>query len=459
MFVPVNRLPPEILSRVLEYRTSERDLVAATQVCRGWRYSLISSPSLWTCFQFKFSCDCNRTLTYLERSGSAPIDVYVNTNWVQDLDVLKYLAPHIGRTRSLTIHASYGVHDATLLLCNPAPLLQHLEIYASEGIIHLSDDFLGRQAPSLRSIRFNYIYPKLETLLPLPNLTEFHLSLPSGTGPLRMGTLFQFFSSSPLLQKIGINVSDPVVHDIPPGQVISLESLVELDYTSISAGQILPFLKLPRLERFQVTSLLRPGQAQTLANILPYGGRPILARATKMTYLSHLYAYGDVVGLSGSGVDVLFSAFCTTRGPISVNRFSGQTCVPLEQIEDLKLEGYSPTAAGFPIDFSAFRSLRVLRVAIWGKEYTEELLYSLGPESGAEVPCPSLEEIEIEHSYWGSQEPLPRLFIDLVRERKRAGHQLRLVCLVVTPDSDQDLVEELRKHVEEVQVREWVGNV
>ena len=51
------------------------------------------------------------------------------------------------------------------------------------------------------------------------------------------------------------------------------------------------------------------------------------------------------------------------------------------------------------------------------------------------------------------------MLISLVRERKRAGHQLRLVCLVVTHDSDQDLVEELREHVEEVRVRLWVANV
>ena len=387
-----------------------------------------------------------------------PIDVRINTNWVQDLDVLKYLAPHIARTRSLSlsIHAS---HDATLLLCNPAPLLQQLEIHASEGIIHLSNDFLGRQAPSLRFVRFDHIYPKLETLLPLPNLTEFYLSLPSGTGPLRIGALFRFFSGSPLLQKIGIEVRDWTVHDIPLGQVISLESLVELDYTSNSAGQILPFLRLPRLKRFGVASPLQPGQAQTLADILPYGGRAILAGTTKMTYRPHLYAYSDMVALSGNGADVLFNVFRTMRGPINVDRFSDQTCIPLGQIEDLKLEGGSPTAAGFPIDFFALRSLRVLRVAFCGGAYTKELLCSLHPKSGAEVPCPSLEEIEIEHGYWGSQEPLPRLFINLVRERKRVGRQLRLVCLVATQNLDQDLVEELREHVEEVRVRVWVGNV
>jgi len=44
MFILANMLPPEILSRVLEYRTRERDLVAATYVRR--RSTRISDPSL-----------------------------------------------------------------------------------------------------------------------------------------------------------------------------------------------------------------------------------------------------------------------------------------------------------------------------------------------------------------------------------------------------------------------------
>jgi len=278
-------------------------------------------------------------------------------------------------------------------------------------------------------------------------------------GPFRMDALFRFFSSSPLLQKIYIDVRDQIVQDSSLDQVILLESLVELDYTSNLADQILPFLRLPRLKRLRVISQLQPGQARTLADILPYGGRSILARATKMFYHSNRHAYSNMVKLSGNGVDVSFGAFCAAPGPVIVDWFSDQTCIPLEQIEDLKVEGGLPAAAGFPIGFFVLESLRVLRMALQNVEDTKELLCSLHPDPGAEVPCPSLQEIEIEHGYWGSRGPLTGLLISLVRERKRAGHQLRLVCLVVTYDSDQDLAEELREYVEEVRVRSWIANV
>jgi hypothetical protein len=51
-YVPVNKLPPEVLSRVLEHRDRELDLVAATHVCQYWRSTLTSSPSLWTRLEF-----------------------------------------------------------------------------------------------------------------------------------------------------------------------------------------------------------------------------------------------------------------------------------------------------------------------------------------------------------------------------------------------------------------------
>ena len=70
--VPINRLPPEILGRVLEFREDDRDLISATHVCNRWRSALTSAPPLWTKVVFR---DSNRVLAYLTRSGGLPIDV------------------------------------------------------------------------------------------------------------------------------------------------------------------------------------------------------------------------------------------------------------------------------------------------------------------------------------------------------------------------------------------------
>ena len=306
MAVPVNRLPPEVLSRVLEYRTCERDLVAATHVCRYWRSTLISAPSLWTCFRLRSSDDLNCTLTYLERSKSAPIDVTININSSGDP---KHLAPHIARIRSLIMQGSYGIHAASLFFCNPAPSLQHLEIDSHQNYTPLPNNFLGQQAPSLRFVSFSGVCPTFGSLFPLPNLAEFNLYLSGGTDLFRMDALFRFLSDCPRLRKIRIYTPNETPQDIDQGQIISLESLVELEYFHNPGGRILPYLRLPRLEQLRLTSSLEPGQVQKLADILPYDGRALLARTTEMVYYSQERSLK--VDLSGNGVSVSFSVFRT----------------------------------------------------------------------------------------------------------------------------------------------------
>ena len=105
----------------------------------------------------------------------------------------------------------------------------------------LPDDFLGQQAPLLRSLTFDGIHPGFESHLPLPSLVEFKLCLPEGAGPFRIDTLFRSLSGCPWLQKICIK-SKEASQDIALDQIISLESLVELDYTYRPAGRVLPCL-------------------------------------------------------------------------------------------------------------------------------------------------------------------------------------------------------------------------
>jgi hypothetical protein len=353
--------------------------------------------------------------------------------------------------KSLIIQFPHDPYTASLL-CNPAPSLQHLEIHAwNKSIVCLPDNFLGQQASSLRFVSFSGILPTFETFFPLPNLTEFHLSLREGTGSFPMSALFRFFSDSPLLQKIIISARSRPAQDISLDQVISLESLLELELAWDLDNRILPFLKLPRLKKLRVSSLGQ-GNIPKLVDILPYGGSVLLAGTTHMLYHSDTFTQSLGVDLSGNGVDVSFSAFCTAAGPTVVDWFSDQTCIPFGQIEDLRVEG-SPIIIPFPISAFALENLRVLRVSLWDAQFTEGFLRSLHPDPVVGVPCRPLRKIEC--IYWGFQEPLPRSLISLARERKRAGYQLGLVYLSAVQVSCQDLVEELREYVEEVEVGEW----
>ena len=378
--------------------------------------------------------------------------------WEPNLEALEYLAPQIARMRSLAIRSD---HITSPFFCNPAPLLQHLEIHSnSSDVVDFPDNFLGRRAPSLRSVTFNHACPRLEILFPLPNLTEFHLYLMDWMIPFRVGALFQFLSESPLLRKIVVDVEGRSIEDVSLDKVISLESLVELDCSCDCAGQILPFLRLPRLERLRVTSykprrptFWKEKLAQTLTDVLPHGGRPLLAGVTKMFYDSLPNAHCHTVKFSGNGVDVSFCAFGISGNTTIVDWSPDWTCIPFGQIEDLELVGGYSTPMAFPVNVFALGSLRVLRLAPRNEEFAKELLRSLHPDPGAaEVPCRFLQEIK--YAYWESQGSFPRLLVSLVRERERAGYQLGLVSLVIRDDaSHQDFLEELKEHVGEVRVR------
>ena len=450
-YIPVNELPPEILSKVLEYHTSERDLVAATHVCQYWRSTLISSPSLWGCFRLKSYHDIDRTVTYLERSKSAPIDVSMDMDSLQNLEALQYFTPHIARTRTFNIVGLHAdVLAASLLFCNPTPSLQHLEMSVYGGPVRLPNNFLGQQAPSLRSVSFSGVYPTLESTFPLPDLAEFSLYLRGDAGPFHMSALFRCFSCCPRLQKICISASNVILQG-GLDEVISLESLEELDYACDPAGRILPFLRLPRLKQLRVSPSSESGQMQKAADLLPYGGCVLLAGTTNMLYYSDQLSLR--VELSGNGVDVSLSTLRTTADPFPVDWFSDEKCIPFGQIEDLKVEGWSVTM-DFPINVFTLENLGVLRVTPCDVQFTEEFFRLLRPDPEAGIPCRSLREIE--YTSWGPlQEPLIRPLISLVRERKRAGHQLRLLRLSTAPGSHQDLVEELREHVGEVKVKVW----
>jgi len=329
-------LPLEILSNVLEHRASNKDLVTATHVCRHWRSTLTSTPSLWTNIRFRRSSPTiDRALTYLERSKSALINIKMYLDVPQHLGVSKYIAPHIARIRSLTLDGVPEFIQATIhLLRSPAPSLQSLEIRCYEYSTHLPENFPGRHTPSLRYIQLRGVHPTFESPFPLPNLTTFILRLPEDSAPFPMSTLFRFLFRSPRLKWISIESFTEALQDDALGGFISLESLVELDYLCGPAGQVLPYLRLPCLQRFYVYFALVSGQVQGLADLLPYGGQQLLEGATEMEY--H-HTASNIQGLTfyGENVNVTLKARLSRENPIPVNWFSDPSYIPFERIRSV----------------------------------------------------------------------------------------------------------------------------
>lgn len=424
--VLVNRLPPEVLSRALEHRASEETLIKATHICQYWRSTLTSSPSLWTHLWFPSDKNVDRALTYLERSKSVPIHVRITSGFSESLEAFQHLTPHLARMRSCSIQGTnVDIHGLFARFRNSTPSLTRLEIY-SDGI---SIPIFGDLPSGLR--------PSFEHPFPLHNLTEVQLSLKPDAPELNISALFRFLSYSPRLQDIYIIIiSGEVLYDDTLDQVVTLDSLVRLDYTGSSVDRILPCLRLARLRQLRVSS--RSDRVQNLADILPNGGRFLLAGATEMSYYSDPPFY--MVGLSGEGISVSLALYRPVTGTAPTDWLSDETWIPFGRIETLTVGGRS-VAPNLPINI--FQNLGVLRATL-------ECIPSTGGFwrllfQGEEISCRSLREVR--YTYQGSLGPLIRL----AKERKRVGYQLGLVQLFTGDEPDLDRVAELREHVVEVQ--------
>ena len=187
---------------------------------------------------------------------------------------------------------------------------------------------------------------------------------------------------------------------------------------------------------------------QKLADILPYDGRVLLTRVAKMAYCAGVLTRNQFIREWSRCVTIDESC---VMGVPSIDWFSDQTCIQFSQIKDLEGDGY-PTDMQSHFNVFAFENLEVLRMVGLPGSSVDGFLRLFHPDPGAGVPCRSLREFEC--AYLGSKGPLTRSFVNLVRERERAGHWLRLVNLCVALESGRNFVE-LREYVGKVQVKEW----
>ena len=153
-FAPVNQwLPLEVLGIVPSFLVRDRDRIIATHVCRRWRNTFLSTPSLWSRISAFESPE--KTKTYLERSKDTPLDISVNfhTLWIRGAATsFRMLSSLSGRCRTAKfLGASMTSNVDVFILKNSCPRLLelHLEIpYWTE--FHGIEDF--DKFPSLRSL-------------------------------------------------------------------------------------------------------------------------------------------------------------------------------------------------------------------------------------------------------------------------------------------------------------------
>ena len=119
----VYHLPPELLSLAASY-LPKTDLVKATHVSHRWRTILVSFPRLWSDICLPLG---EGAITFLERSGSTPINVSMNIPHHDSgyATAANFLKQHATRIETLTIASL----DHVPMLLPPMPSLRKLDLF------------------------------------------------------------------------------------------------------------------------------------------------------------------------------------------------------------------------------------------------------------------------------------------------------------------------------------------
>lgn len=236
-FAPVNRIPWGVLSLIPDYCDTDRELVALTHVCRGWREEFIWCPSLWTCLDY---ASVEKTRAYLERSKASLLVI-----WLREKDRAPFrndafllAVPHLDRLRSLILSgSSNNLLQLTKYFRSPAPLLEKLNLNLTRtGTPVLQDAIFDGDLSSLRDLRLAGAIANL-SWQNLSNLTTFDLCrVPSNK--ISVTRLLDFFGRAPL-RKIRLQDAFPNSSDAPLGRIVSLPHLKSLTIVAQPAHTIL----------------------------------------------------------------------------------------------------------------------------------------------------------------------------------------------------------------------------
>jgi len=425
--VAVNRLPPEVLAKILGFRHDDRDLISATHVCGWWRSILLSTPLLWTEVVFGGP---DRTLTYLERSKLAPLRVSI---WGSAIHSSTGDMSWIGRMNSLCISGDKEQIESTAgQLCLPAPLLQSLAFSRPPGLqdwttvghsIHIPPAFLAQRVPSLRNLAFLSISPSPVTGIPLQNLTNLRWT----NSMVVIGELLTLLESAPLLEVIILEFgSGPA--SVKPRKFITLSKLRKLIWVIRGRFSLMRFIIAPELNDLSI----RLNYSHILHNnnpsiILPPHQEhvPLLTEPTALRYVCHDFTRTWNFTYPSGRLTISESPEFRTLDPPVDRWLAPSTPISFRSTKRLVVEGFNgfPLPGNIPIE--QFESLEYLKL-VGEVDRLLKILQPNGNMTNGTLPVPFLSHLELRPTLFRSNFPFVAL-VEILRQRKVAGHGVKSV--------------------------------
>ena len=444
---PINRVPPEVLTLIPDFwdeYSREEIAITLTHVCRAWRKIFIACPSLWT----NFDCaDAEKTLAYLERSRSSPINLRLNReDGLFPEDPFLHITPRaVARLRYLSIFTEPDhLQDITDHLSCPAPLLEDLSIFGSNNdpflYSVLTPALFDRNLSPLRELSLFSV----QTELPwrnMVNLTNFVLGYvlePRVT----IGQLLDFFESAPRLLDVELFFSTPAF-GAQNGRLVSLAHLKKLHiYGFHPPSLLLDHLLIP-VGAKMTTNLDLPGPQ--IEDHLPRS-LDNLRNLSNFTKICLRFEHWVSMIFTGPNGQVCMASMCprpdaTRLVPRSLALFDTSKTKRLEIIkghlsEDLRRALLS------------IRNLQVLTLSLCKDLHSFILALSPDPSPIIPIPCAKLAGLVFRTEERFDIETM----VDVAAARALAGAPFKSVRIIHRGElSPEEEVMELRKYVLDVE--------
>ena len=232
-FVPINRIPLEILSLIPAHLSSQADRLRATFVCRHWRRTFLEHPALWSEVYLRKGEVYAKTL--LERAKGSTLDIV--SCFSAPIRIITLLPPYTKQIRSLDFDRTLwaDIRRFSELNSGPLPLLPVLRINAIGKID--SDSLSTMISPSipffsnavnLQAFQLHSEGSQTLNLFVFPSLTSFELTMESSE-EFWASYLLDFLEASPMLQVVHVKIiGDMSLDGIPQERVVVLPDVESL---------------------------------------------------------------------------------------------------------------------------------------------------------------------------------------------------------------------------------------
>ena len=421
----VNRLPPEVLAKVLSFRHDERDLISATHVCGRWRSTLLSTPLLWTNIIFGGP---DRNSTYLERSKGAPLHVTIGGS---ALGPSTGDMPWIGRINSLCISGDKEqIESIAGKLCLPAPLLQSLAFSRPPGpqdwmagghSIHIPPGFLCQRVPSLRNLAFLSISPSPVTGIPLRHLTNLRCT----NSVVVIKELLTLLESAPLLEVLILEFGGGPL-SVKPRKYVTLSKLRKLVWVIRGRFSLMRFLITPELNDLSIRLHYDHVRSDPSIILPPHRGHiPLLTKPTALKYVCHDFTRTWHFTYTSGRLTVSESPDIPARDPPVDRWLSPSTPISFRRTKLLTVEGFNgfPVPGNIPIE--QFESLESLKL-VGEVDRLLRILQPNGNTTKRALPVPFLSHLELHPTLFRCTFPFG-LLVGILKERKVAGYRVKTV--------------------------------